>query len=188
MTSLPERKEAREPQATSPVARTKPDLLALERETMGAPWLERLDGALRQISFAKLKGYLSAEAKGGKTVYPREEDIHTWSRYPRRGPGAVRVVLVGQDPYHGPGQAHGLSFSVGPGIAIPPSLRNIYKELAAEYPPEGHHGPSTSPRPDLLDQVGFCAPSHGSLLGWAEQGVLLLNACLVRITPALWLI
>ncbi len=71
----------------------------------------------------------------------------------------VKVVMLGQDPYHGPGQAHGLCFSVRVGVGIPPSLRNMYKELST-------------------DVDGFMAPSHGYLMGWARQGVLLLNACL----------
>jgi uracil-DNA glycosylase len=74
---------------------------------------------------------------------------------------AVRVVILGQDPYHGPGQAEGLAFSVPPGVRLPPSLRNIYGELARD--------PQLAPR---------TAPAHGSLLSWAHQGVLLLNTCL----------
>jgi uracil-DNA glycosylase len=69
------------------------------------------------------------------------------------------VVMLGQDPYHGPDQAHGLCFSVKPGQKIPPSLRNMYKELGTDIP-------------------GFKAPTHGYLQSWADQGVLLLNACL----------
>jgi uracil-DNA glycosylase len=71
---------------------------------------------------------------------------------------AVRVVILGQDPYHGPGQAHGLAFSVRPGVAIPPSLRNLRKELQRD--------------------LGLSAPAHGSLQAWADQGVLLLNTVL----------
>ncbi|PKM06363.1 MAG: uracil-DNA glycosylase [Gammaproteobacteria bacterium HGW-Gammaproteobacteria-4] len=71
---------------------------------------------------------------------------------------AVKVVILGQDPYHGPGQAHGLSFSVPPGVPVPPSLRNIFAEIERD--------------------LGFAAPDHGCLLPWAKQGVLLLNAVL----------
>ena len=74
----------------------------------------------------------------------------------------VRVVVLGQDPYHGPGQAHGLCFSVQKGVAVPPSLRNMYKELSED--------PAVVPK--------FKIPSHGCLTKWAQQGVLLLNACL----------
>jgi uracil-DNA glycosylase len=71
----------------------------------------------------------------------------------------VKVVILGQDPYHGPGEAHGLCFSVKEGVKIPPSLRNMYKELATDIP-------------------GFVAPKHGYLQSWSEQGVVLLNAVL----------
>lgn len=74
------------------------------------------------------------------------------------GPESVSVVILGQDPYHGPGQAEGLAFSVAPGVKIPPSLRNMFKELQREH--------------------GTLPPAHGSLVRWAEQGVLLLNTCL----------
>ncbi|MDR7149569.1 uracil-DNA glycosylase [Hydrogenophaga palleronii] len=74
------------------------------------------------------------------------------------GPEVVSVVILGQDPYHGPGQAEGLAFSVAPGVRMPPSLRNIYKELQRDN--------------------GTLPPAHGSLVRWAEQGVLLLNTCL----------
>lgn len=156
---------------------------------MGPAWLEKLHGALQQKSFLKLKAFLGAEKRGGKTIYPPEKDVYTWSRQPAAGPAGVRVVIVGQDPYHGPGQACGLSFSVGPGVPVPPSLRNIYKEIANEFPPRvggAQAGGTTTgrfsggSRPDLLLEEGFVPPQHGSLIGWAQQGVLLLNACLVR--------
>lgn len=90
------------------------------------------------------------------TIYPKMQDIWTafqWTDYED-----VKVVILGQDPYHGPGQAHGLSFSVQPGIKIPPSLRNIYKELG--------------------DDLGIRPVSHGYLKKWADQGVFLLNSVL----------
>lgn len=74
------------------------------------------------------------------------------------GPEAIRVIILGQDPYHGPGQAEGLAFSVAPGVKVPPSLRNIFKELQRD--------------------IGTITPAQGSLVHWAEQGVLLLNTCL----------
>jgi len=91
------------------------------------------------------------------------DNIYAWSNTPL---GKVKVVIIGQDPYHGPGQAHGLCFSVPPGAAIPPSLRNIYAEIKAEYPE-------------------FDPPKHGHLTPWADNGVLMLNTCLtVRAAQA----
>ena len=90
------------------------------------------------------------------TVYPPIEDL--FAAYRLCSPEQTRVLRLGQDPYHGPGQAHGLSFSVRDGVRVPPSLRNVYKELAAD--------------------VGVAPPAGGDLSGWARQGVLLLNAVL----------
>ena len=105
---------------------------------------------------AHLTQFLRQRAKAGAVIYPpppqRLRAIRTLL------PDQVNVVILGQDPYHGPGQAEGLSFSVPVGERIPPSLRNIYKELASD--------------------VGFHPPAHGHLAQWAEQGVLLLNAVL----------
>lgn len=91
-----------------------------------------------------------------RTVYPEKEDIFNALRFTDYDD--VKVVILGQDPYHGQGQAHGLSFSVKPGVKIPPSLRNIFKELNAD--------------------LGCEIPDHGYLKKWAEQGVLLLNTVL----------
>ncbi|MDF1796198.1 MAG: uracil-DNA glycosylase [Coxiellaceae bacterium] len=92
----------------------------------------------------------------GKTVYPAKDDIfNAFELTPYQN---VKMVIIGQDPYHGPDQAHGLSFSVKHGVAVPPSLKNIYKELHTD--------------------TGFVIPSHGNLETWAKQGVLLLNATL----------
>ncbi|WP_054955065.1 uracil-DNA glycosylase [Paenibacillus dakarensis] len=97
-----------------------------------------------------------AEEYTNYTVYPPQEDIF---RALKQTPfKETKVVILGQDPYHGPGQAEGLSFSVKPGVRIPPSLHNIYKEMASD--------------------LGVSAPRHGSLMHWANQGVLLLNAVL----------
>src|SRR5262249_60446099 len=96
-------------------------------------------------------------------VFPPLPDLYAALRL--CPPDQTRVLILGQDPYHRPGQAHGLSFSVRPGVAVPPSLRNVYKEIR--------------------DDLGLEVPPGGTLTGWAEQGVLLLNAVLtVRAGPA----
>lgn len=134
------------------------DPLWLERQTMSPSWFDILRPEMDKPYFATLKSFLAAQDRAGKTSYPPRELIYSWSRLVP-SPRHVRVVVVGQDPYHGPDQACGLSFSVPKGVRTPPSLKNIYKELAAEYP-------------------SFRPPNHGCLEGWARQGVLLLNACL----------
>jgi uracil-DNA glycosylase len=96
----------------------------------------------------------------GEVIYPPEADV--FSAFKLTDFTHLKVVIIGQDPYHGPNQAHGLSFSVRPGVAIPPSLRNMYKELALEYP-------------------DFQMPKHGCLESWATQGVLLLNTVLTVV-------
>lgn len=104
----------------------------------------------------KLKAFLAQEYKAGKIIYPRGDEYFAAMNFtPFEN---VKVVIVGQDPYHGPGQAHGLCFSVREGVRLPPSLQNIFKELR--------------------DDVGVPIPKSGSLTKWAEQGVLLLNAVL----------
>lgn len=140
---------------------TPDDPLALERSTMDPEWFAALESEMSQPYFRELKAFLASEASSGQAFYPPLPLIHSWSRLtPLR---AIKVVILGQDPYHGPGQAHGMSFSVPKGVAVPGSLRNIYKELSDEYP----SGPEK-----------FVAPKHGNLEGWAKQGVLLLNASL----------
>jgi uracil-DNA glycosylase len=119
-------------------------------------WKERLQAAIQSDEMVKLRSFLSAEKSAGSTIYPPMPLLFNalnWTPFER-----VRVVIIGQDPYHGEGQAHGLSFSVPRGIDIPPSLRNIYKEIHAD--------------------LGKPIPSHGCLQHWAEQGVLLLNSVL----------
>ncbi|MEX0963357.1 MAG: uracil-DNA glycosylase [Pseudohongiellaceae bacterium] len=119
-------------------------------------WRERLQADFGAPYMAALGSFLREQKAQGKTIFPAGSEIFsalnvtTFER--------VKVVILGQDPYHGPDQAHGLCFSVRRGVRIPPSLRNIYKELAAD--------------------VGFKAPLHGCLNEWAEQGVLLLNSVL----------
>ena len=112
---------------------------------------------------AALKAFLTSEKAAGKTIYPIGSE---WFRALDLTPlDMVRVVILGQDPYHGPGQAHGLCFSVKPGVRPPPSLNNIYKELESD--------------------IGLPRPRHGFLEHWAEQGVLLLNSVLtVEATKA----
>ncbi|KDN53335.1 uracil-DNA glycosylase [Tilletiaria anomala UBC 951] len=125
---------------------------------MDPEWFARLENEMKKDYFKKLKSFLKAEQAAQKKIYPPEHLIHSWSR---EAPlHKVKVVVLGQDPYHGPGQACGHSFSVPKGVAVPGSLKNIYKELASEYP------------------GAFAPPKHGDLTGWAKQGVLLLNACL----------
>ena len=102
-----------------------------------------------------LRSFLVAEAKGG-TVYPPFKLI--FNAFETTPFEQVKVVIMGQDPYHGPGQAHGLAFSVPDGVAPPPSLQNIFKEIR--------------------DDLGISVPKGGCLMGWARQGVLLLNATL----------
>jgi uracil-DNA glycosylase len=104
----------------------------------------------------KLQEFLRAETADGKVIHPPAEEV--FSAFNLTSLDKVKVVILGQDPYHGPGQAHGLSFSVKPGVKPPPSLVNIYKELNS----------------DLKIPV----PNHGFLRSWAEQGVLLLNSVL----------
>ncbi|QSR17003.1 uracil-DNA glycosylase [Novosphingobium sp. KA1] len=119
-------------------------------------WAEALAPVLASPESRRLAGWLEAEARAGKTIYP---PAGQWLRaLELTALDEVRVVILGQDPYHGPGQAHGLAFSVMEGVKVPPSLVNIYKELASD--------------------CGVIAPGHGSLEHWARQGVLLLNNAL----------
>lgn len=120
-------------------------------------WLKVLQGEFEKPYMKSLKAFLLEEKQKGHTVYPKGADIFNALNHTPFG--KVKVVILGQDPYHGTGQAHGLSFSVQKGVAVPPSLKNIYKELADDIP-------------------GFSIPAHGNLTQWADEGVLLLNATL----------
>jgi len=121
-----------------------------------ASWNTHLGEQFDQPYMLALKRFLVSQKQQGKTIYPAGQDIfNALNRTPLE---SVKVVIIGQDPYHGPGQAHGLCFSVQPEVKVPPSLMNIYKEL--------------------VQDVGIAMPSHGYLDSWAEQGVLLLNAVL----------
>lgn len=113
----------------------------LEKETMDPQWFDRLKGEFEKPSFKKLKTFLQEEAAAGRVTFPPAHLIHSWSRMTPLS--TVKVVVVGQDPYHGPGQACGHSFSVPKGVPVPGSLRNIYKELSTEY------------------GASFKAPNHG---------------------------
>ncbi len=119
-------------------------------------WKAPLLSEFQSDYMAELKAFLSAEKAAGKVIFPKGSE---WFRALDLTPlEKVRVVILGQDPYHGPGQAHGLCFSVRPGVRPPPSLLNIYKELESDL---------RIPR-----------ASHGFLEHWAKQGVLLLNSVL----------
>lgn len=119
-------------------------------------WLELIGQEFSKPYMQQLKAFLKQEKDAGRIIYPRGADIFNAMQHtPFAG---VKVVILGQDPYHGEGQAHGLSFSVRKGVRMPPSLMNIYKEIAAEY--------------------NVPMPKCGDLTPWAKQGVLLLNATL----------
>ena len=128
-------------------------------------WADRLNGEFEQPYYKELRQFLIEEYRT-RTVYPDMYDIFNALHYTSYAD--TKVCILGQDPYHGPGQAHGLSFSVKPGVPPPPSLQNIFKEL---------HG-----------DLGCPIPNHGCLEHWAQQGVLLLNTVLTvrrasRIAP-----
>ena len=120
-------------------------------------WLKVLSDELEKPYMKQLKSFLLEEKQKGFTVFPKNGNI--FNAFNHTPFDQVKVVILGQDPYHGQGQAHGLSFSVQKGIPVPPSLKNMYKELADEFP-------------------NFKIPMHGDLTAWADQGVLLLNATL----------
>jgi uracil-DNA glycosylase len=124
-------------------------------ELMPAEWRDELRPYLDPATVDGLAAFVSAEYQA-YDVCPPLPDLFTAFRL--CPPSEVRAVILGQDPYHGVGQAHGLSFSVRPGVAVPPSLRNIYKERHAD--------------------LGLAPPAHGDLTAWCGQGVLLLNAVL----------
>ena len=120
-------------------------------------WLTILDQEFEKPYMKTLKSFLVEEKQKGFTIYPKNSDI--FNAFNHTPFDKVKVVILGLDPYHGTNQAHGLSFSVQKGMVVPPSLKNIYKELASEF-------------------ADFKTPTHGNLTAWADQGVLLLNATL----------
>lgn len=137
-------------------------------DSIPSDWRSALEAAAPGLDaeLAALDAFLDAEDRAGYTVYPPRAEI--FAALERCPLDATKVVLLGQDPYHQPGQAHGLSFSVPPGVRVPPSLRNLFKELHADL------------------GIEIQKDAGGTLTGWAEQGVLLLNTVLtVRdSTPA----
>lgn len=121
-----------------------------------ASWLDKLRGEFEKPYMIGLKAFLAAEREAGKLIYPRASEwFHALDATPL---DQVRVVILGQDPYHGEGQAHGLCFSVQKGVRLPPSLVNIFKEMKMD--------------------LGIEPPRYGHLDAWAKQGVLLLNSVL----------
>ena len=127
-----------------------------DRIRLEPSWKARVGDYLKRDEMRALSAFLRERRAAGAPVYPSPAQI--FAAFDACPFERTRVVILGQDPYHGPGQAHGLSFSVPPGIAVPPSLLNIYKELERD--------------------LGLPRPNHGWLLPWAQQGVLLLNAVL----------
>ena len=121
-----------------------------------ASWKSRIGDWFARDDMRALSAFLRQRRAAGATIYPPGGEI--FAAFDATPFDAVKVVILGQDPYHGPGQAHGLCFSVRPGVPVPPSLDNIYKELARD--------------------TGFVRPDHGCLLPWARRGVLLLNSVL----------
>ncbi|MCY0146421.1 uracil-DNA glycosylase [Hoeflea sp. G2-23] len=119
-------------------------------------WKAALSEELASPYMADLRSFLKAEMADGKEIFPKGSEI--FAALDLTPLDRVKIVILGQDPYHGDGQAHGLCFSVQPGVRTPPSLKNIYKELAAD--------------------LGIAPAKHGNLVNWAQQGVLLLNSVL----------
>ena len=127
-----------------------------DRIKLEAGWKQALQGEFEQLYMERLREFLRVEKAAGKVIYPPGPLIfNALNATPLK---QVKVVILGQDPYHGPGQAHGLCFSVQPGVPTPPSLLNVFKELKRD--------------------LNLDIPGHGCLQSWAEQGVLLLNASL----------
>ncbi|WP_431634588.1 uracil-DNA glycosylase [Dyella sp. KULCS107] len=127
-----------------------------ERVRLEPGWKARIGDYLERPEMRALADFLRAEKRAGKEIYPPGPEI--FAAFDHTPFEAVRVVILGQDPYHGPGQAHGLCFSVRPGVPVPPSLDNIFKEITRD--------------------LGVPRPDHGCLTPWADRGVLLLNAVL----------
>ncbi|WP_291370244.1 MULTISPECIES: uracil-DNA glycosylase [unclassified Acinetobacter] len=135
---------------------TEPQQTKLDKIQLEASWKSALSEFLLSAKMDDLKQFLVTEKNADKVIYPPNSLI--FNALNTTPFNRVKVVILGQDPYHGPNQAHGLSFSVQKGVALPPSLRNIFHELNTD--------------------LGIPVPKHGDLTRWAEQGVLLLNAVL----------
>jgi len=127
-----------------------------DRIRLEPSWKARVGDYLQRDDMQALSAFLRQRQAQGARILPPGPDI--FAAFDATPFDATRVVILGQDPYHGPGQAHGLCFSVRPGVDVPPSLLNVYKEIERD--------------------LGILRPSHGCLLPWARQGVLLLNAVL----------
>jgi uracil-DNA glycosylase len=127
-----------------------------ERLKLEPSWKARIGAYFDRPEMQQLAQFLRAELRAGRTIYPAPR--HIFAALDATPFDAVKVVILGQDPYHGPGQAHGLCFSVQPGVPVPPSLINIFAEIERD--------------------LGIARPDHGCLDSWAAQGVLLLNAVL----------
>ncbi len=130
---------------------TSSDIIKLDES-----WKELVSSEFNKDYMRNLKAFLKQQKQLNKTIFPRGNEY--FQALDLAPVDKVKVVILGQDPYHGPGQAHGLCFSVKPGVAIPPSLKNIYKEMKQD--------------------LGIEQPTHGCLIPWAQQGVLLLNSVL----------
>jgi len=124
--------------------------------SLSESWQSVLGDQFELPYMRSLRTFLAKEKQAGKVIYPPSDTI--FNALNHTAFDQVKIVIIGQDPYHGPNQAHGLCFSVQPGVKVPPSLVNIYKEL--------------------VDDVGIEMPKYGYLSSWADQGVLLLNAVL----------
>ncbi|KAF9547725.1 hypothetical protein EC957_007890 [Mortierella hygrophila] len=135
----------------------KRELLRLEQDTIDATWLRALQSEFTKPYFIELKKFLKQEDENKQQVFPPKSDIYSWSRFTPLP--SVRVVILGQDPYHDDNQAHGLCFSVKKPVRPPPSLKNMFKLLETDCP-------------------GFVIPNHGYLESWACQGVLMVNAAM----------
>ncbi|MBA3928527.1 MAG: uracil-DNA glycosylase [Xanthomonas sp.] len=127
-----------------------------DRIKLDPSWKAHIGDWLQRPDMRELSAFLRQRKAAGARIYPPGPQI--FAAFDATPFDDVKVVILGQDPYHGPGQAHGLCFSVLPGVPVPPSLLNIYKEINAD--------------------LGIAPPNHGCLLPWARQGVLLLNAVL----------
>jgi uracil-DNA glycosylase len=128
----------------------------IEPDMLEENWRKILEPEFKKAYMQQLRSFLRDEKNHKKLIYPKS--AHVFQAFNLAPPADVKVVVLGQDPYHGQGQAHGLCFSVPMGVKPPPSLVNIYKELNAD--------------------LGIPQPSHGNLVSWAKQGVLLLNSVL----------
>lgn len=119
-------------------------------------WKNLHEQEFKKAYFVQIQSFIAEEIKAGEVIYPHS--LNFYKAFDLTPFKDVKVIMLGQDPYHGPAQAQGLSFSVPEGVRTPPSLRNIYKELAAS--------------------TDFTVPPHGNLEVWAQQGVLMMNSCL----------